>query len=72
MGAASRKRGGQPPPLSPHHAGARLSGSLLADLLATAAPAAAQGTPGAPQTFTPTRGGVGRSCACCSGRRPRS
>ena len=39
--------------------GLGLSGSLLADLLATAAPAAAQDTPGAPQAFTPTRRGGG-------------
>jgi hypothetical protein len=49
-----------------------LSGPLVADLLATAAPAAAQDTPNVPQTFTPTRRGGGGSCACCSGRRPRS
>src|SRR5712692_2333296 len=39
--------------------GLGLSGSLLADLLATAAPAAAQDTPGAPPAFTPTRRGGG-------------
>jgi hypothetical protein len=39
--------------------GLGLSGPLIADLLATAVPAVAQGTPGAPQAFTPTRGGGG-------------
>ena len=39
--------------------GLGLSGPLLADLLASAAPAAAQGTPGAPQAFTPIRRGSG-------------
>jgi peptide/nickel transport system substrate-binding protein len=39
--------------------GLGLSGSLLAEMLATYAPAAAQGTPGAQQTFTPTRRGGG-------------
>src|SRR5262249_1575895 len=38
-----------------------LSGPFLADLLASAAPAAAQGTPGSQPTFTPTqRGGGGK------------
>ena len=48
--------------------GLGLSGPLIADLLATAAPAAAQGTPGAPPAFTPTRRGGGGSCACWGGR----
>src|SRR5712691_4839859 len=39
--------------------GLGLSGPLLADLLATAAPAAAQDTPGAQPAFTPTRRGGG-------------
>jgi peptide/nickel transport system substrate-binding protein len=39
--------------------GLGLSGPLLADLLATAAPVAAQDTPGAPPAFTPTRRGGG-------------
>jgi len=39
--------------------GLGLSGPLIADLLATAAPAAAQDTPGAPPVFTPTRRGGG-------------
>src|SRR5215475_2092737 len=41
--------------------GLGLSGPFLADLLASAAPAAAQGTPGSQPTFTPTqRGGGGK------------
>src|SRR6266545_4118581 len=41
--------------------GLGLSGSLIAEMLAPAAPAAAQGTPGAQPTFTPTqRGGRGK------------
>jgi hypothetical protein len=39
--------------------GLGLSGPLLADLLATYAPAAAQGTGAAQPTFTPTRRGGG-------------
>src|SRR5262245_56178972 len=39
--------------------GLGLSGPLLADLLATVAPAAAQSTPEAPPAFTPTRRGGG-------------
>jgi hypothetical protein len=52
--------------------GLGLSGPLIADLLASAAPAAAQGTRVAPQTFTPTRRGGGRSYACSIIQRPRS
>ena len=37
--------------------GLGLSGPLIADLLATVAPAAAQGTRDAPPAFTPTRRG---------------
>src|SRR5437899_2204391 len=41
--------------------GLGLSGPLIADPLATAAPAAAQGSRAAPQAFTPTkRGGGGK------------
>ena len=41
--------------------GLGLAGPLIAEMLATYAPAAAQGTPDAPQTFTPTqRGGGGK------------
>ncbi len=39
--------------------GLGLSAPLVAEMLATYAPAAAQGTPGAQQTFTPTRRGGG-------------
>jgi peptide/nickel transport system substrate-binding protein len=39
--------------------GLGLYGPFLADLLAPAAPAAAQDTPGAPPAFTPTRRGGG-------------
>src|SRR6202795_357481 len=39
--------------------GLGLSGPLIADLLATSTPAAAQGTPGAQPPFTPTRRGGG-------------
>src|SRR5713101_5155771 len=39
--------------------GLGLTGPLLADLLATATPAAAQVTPGAQPAFTPTRRGGG-------------
>ena len=39
--------------------GLGLSGPLIAEMLATSAPAAAQGTPGAQPTFTPTRRGGG-------------
>jgi peptide/nickel transport system substrate-binding protein len=39
--------------------GLGLSGPMIADLLASAAPAAAQGTPGGQPTFTPTRRGGG-------------
>ena len=48
-----------------------LSGPLIAEMLATYAPAAAQGTPNVQQTFTPARRGGG-SCVCWIGRRPRS
>jgi len=39
--------------------GLGLAGPVIADLLATSAPAVAQDTPGAPQAFTPTRRGGG-------------
>jgi peptide/nickel transport system substrate-binding protein len=39
--------------------GLGLAGPMIADMLATVAPAAAQGTPGAPQAFTPARRGGG-------------
>src|SRR5438067_9924372 len=39
--------------------GLGLSGPLISDLLATAAPVAAQDMPGAPPAFTPTRRGGG-------------
>jgi peptide/nickel transport system substrate-binding protein len=39
--------------------GLGLSGPVIADLLASAVPAVAQGTPGAPPAFTPTRRGGG-------------
>src|SRR5215813_11930555 len=39
--------------------GLGLTGTLIAELLATPPPARAQGTPGAPPPFTPTRRGGG-------------
>jgi peptide/nickel transport system substrate-binding protein len=50
--------------------GLGLSGPLIAEMLATCAPAAAPGTGAVQPTFTPTRRGGGGRCACCIGRRP--
>jgi peptide/nickel transport system substrate-binding protein len=59
VGASGRARGGEPPPLPPHLLGLGLSGPVIADLLASATPAVAQGTPGGQPAFTPTRRGGG-------------
>ena len=50
--------------------GLGLSGPLIADLLATTAPAAAQDTPGAPSAFTPTRRGGGGKLRLLSWQAP--
>ena len=50
--------------------GLGLSGPLIADMLATAGPAAAQGTPGRHRPSPRPGAGVGESCDCCTGRRP--
>ena len=52
--------------------GLGLAGPVIADMLATYAPAAAQDRRDVQQTFTPTKRGGGGSCACCTGRRPQS
>src|SRR5438105_15583888 len=52
--------------------GLGLPGPLRAGILATAAPAATQGTPGAQPTFTPTRRGGGGKLRLLYWARPHS
>jgi hypothetical protein len=47
--------------------GLGLSGPLIADVLTSSPPAAAQGTPGGNPPLPRPGAGVGASCACCRG-----